>query len=845
MKKLIVLSLLLLLIINIGSAAYEYPDTVSTDYTNEVSFTVSKDSGTNDGTLTAEVCGNTAHVSSFSTGTAPATTSYPTVVSFKIPHDAPCGLGKHKIQLTASSIDGTDTWNVGQVELNVEPKGDMDPHVSEYLYAVLGVKKDKCTFSNPLDPGTPTCEKREVLRHFFLSDDKHPEWTGEGFFNSNPDQYGEDNNILLKNPQHLGSGTGGWEAGIGNTTAQSLAGLIWIDSGYYTGCPTESPSACSVWAHPFVTTNKYNPGNLFSGAKSMSPLHKSGEFEPEGEIIFGNYPEYYQGTTGGVVPGDNNQVEEKFFVCRQGATMENGYTYDEVPQVVEANGQLYQCDLDQGDWNEVSECEDGLDNDGDGSADHHSVGLASGVEADPSCSSPSDPESGPLPDDCAEVYQNSEGEIVYRYSGGSPTCDQEEKLSNFQNDITGHNIDTFYCNLTSGTVVTEEFDNQDGDLTRANQFCSSQTLHSGQNIATEEVKAVEFLPKKELFTSMDGIRDGIPVSEIKPSGWQGQLYFGSDGWRTGMQTLHQAEEFYSGSNNAHDSSVWANKGMKNLQGYQTGAQSAFKDAWTTSNAGKSSTGDTGVSSPGFLGGFHGKCKGENSWSKGEEWGCIGDGIILEIFGNSPANYQGNNTALRLTEQQASKWEVYTGLSPTPSTSNKGNLEIRASCWHGNPEQRPSDSSKILYMSKKIQGGDTLLAGHVPDNSLSNNGVVDDERTVSCNYGFQQAIETLIDFPKLYYEGGNLEEGQNPSGVNYPVHVAEGSNENGVVSSTTVGVSVPDNFDFDEVAKNTQNPDSSEIFKQFPAGGGGGGGQTGTSLQNRNPFTVCQDFHGCP
>jgi len=77
-----------------------------------------------------------------------------------------------------------------------------------------------------------------------------------------------------------------------------------------------------------------------------------------------------------------------------------------VPQVVDVgtNGgqELKQCDRNAGKWKTVSECEDGLDNEGDGYVDHQSVEVASTTH-DTTCSSQNDVESVESGEDCRTV----------------------------------------------------------------------------------------------------------------------------------------------------------------------------------------------------------------------------------------------------------------------------------------------------------------------------------------------------------------------------------------------------------------------------------------------------------
>jgi len=219
------------------------------------------------------------------------------------------------------------------------------------------------------------------------------------------------------------------------------------------------------------------------------------------------------------------------------------------------------------------------------------------------------------------------------------------------------------------------------------------------------------------------------------------------------------------------------------------------------------------------------------------WGC-NSGIVVEFLEISPIadNNEENYVGLRITEDQIANWEIYTGTSPTPANSDIGNLEIKARCWQGYPEQRPSDTSDILVMSKEVaEGEDIVLAGSVPirHDDLWQNGVQGDRRTFSCNYGFQQGFASSVwpsglDTP--YYLG-------NIAGPGDPIwFLVAGSNDNGVVRVSTKTVSPPDDLNWFSEASDTNNPSNFEtVFRHFPTVDNSGFDESDL----RNPLDVCQ------
>jgi len=145
------------------------------------------------------------------------------------------------------------------------------------------------------------------------------------------------------------------------------------------------------------------------------------------------------------------------------------------------------------------------------------------------------------------------------------------------------------------------------------------------------------------------------------------------------------------------------------------------------------------------------------------------------------------------------------------------------------------------MSKEVTGGDTVLAGQFPINTdLIGNGVVGDENSFTCNYGFQQKFWSdgpLTGSTDVFYEGATP--------TLPPYFIVEGSSENGVVGSVGTNVSVSSGFDWEGAAQSTVNPGYNEFYIHFPTGGGSGGNGFGGNDNPRNPLDVCQIYHGCP
>ena len=848
MKKIIFLVLLILLTITTVSAQYEYPSSETVEYGGETTFEFTKTAGASDGSLRAKFCGESMLYSQLSPSGGPNVVQYPISISINVPKDAPCGIGQHQVEFEVTSIDGQSTEIVGSMDLEVEAKGNINPHAGPFLYIVSDINNNNKLrgffFSNNLwasnigpwndatyassncatTVGSGPCLRPAVMIEEIDSSngDEFASWVPETGAIMESSTSGSIEQIIegeAKEGKEFYQGGNLGDGGIFNTQP----------------CVNDP---CEIATESFTINNDQHQ-NIGSWARTFntaSPVHQNGQMMPDGDIIFGSVPEYYDAN------GDqSNSYHEFFYICREGATMYNGFARY-VPQVVDVgtNGgqELKQCDRNAGKWKTVSECEDGLDNEGDGYVDHQSVEVASTTH-DTTCSSQNDVESVESGEDCRTVEKNADDEIVYRYPGSTPEiCDQQEILSDFRNDISPHTIDLFKCVQTdNGEVVAQDFANQDNDVSRANDFCSSKDLHTLSD-GSQEVKAVEFMPEKEFFTAEDfDIDQRTPVTELLPQDWEGQSFFGQNGWRTGMQTLHQAEQSYSYESDPHEASTWARRGMDNLGPYRYSDPEDYQEAWESTHAGTVTTGESGVSDARFPGGFYGICRGDNNWKSDDKlWGC-NSGIVVEFLEISPIadNNEENYVGLRITEDQIANWEIYTGTSPTPANSDIGNLEIKARCWQGYPEQRPSDTSDILVMSKEVaEGEDIVLAGSVPirHDDLWQNGVQGDRRTYSCNYGFQQEFKpgswpTGLDQPYI--------NGQEAFNFDRYLYLVAGSNENGPIRSVSKTVSPPDDLNwFSEASDTDTEIGHDEVFQHFPSAElGEGDGNV------RNPLDVCQ------
>lgn len=464
---------------------------------------------------------------------------------------------------------------------------------------------------------------------------------------------------------------------------------------------------------------------------SQSPIHDHGNFRLDGDIILGYYPEYYSwGGSKAAKPGEG----QYFFVCREGATMDNGFG-EEVPQVVntyypDMGSRLYQCDPDtglhgegSGDWRLISECKSGLDHDGDGRIDHEDSWYhqeLGGQDHDPYCIEPGTDKQDEKPDPCEKGAVLIEGdwaetdEVIYaQYEMQDETCSTDNENLDITSDdnlqwwSTGKEVETFTC------YEDNELNQQELDDQARIDFCNTRVfgLYSTANGGPGMVPAVEYYPTPEYFEQLDAtaghnLEDGIETDFVD-----------NQGWTTQMQTLREAEGFYStGGNHPQLRSTWENKGMRNIDVYPEDdpvGSPDHQDAWTTAPAGADSSygllsTDEHDENSIFDGGFAGHCEeegqrwqfAENPETGEDEWRCSGDipwdqpVMLPETRGGFIGLIIPHTNLMSGDELVTSDdWTFFesfpVAVDVVDDADHWGSLSsLNATCWVGGPDRNP-------------------------------------------------------------------------------------------------------------------------------------------------------------
>lgn len=609
------------------SADYQIPDEKTVEYGG--TFSIEIDNTNTDsilGTLRLEGCDSSTGYSSSGGGAfggiAPNRVEFPATIDVDVPQSLQCSQGESNIDVFRVDEVGDRNY-VGDFTLNVDPKGPAQPHMGSFLY--IGYNLDG-----------------NVLRDFIITND---------YFEKVPLPQSNSKIYLEEVDSVSGNEFASWNPEIGGIIDPSkdadeeggrIADIVeggidgitdtkdFTDGGISSdGNCRDDPCALAKEGWKNNINLAPNFGKFTENAGTATPIIEGPNFRPEGEIIFAEFPEYYG-------PDDQigRQFTRDFFICREGATMWNGWNRN-VPRVVDAaegesNQDLMQCNTNTGEWESISECEDGLDNDGDGWVDAPSVDLNSNAH-DPSCNSPDDPEGNP--GGCTPAVGYNGNNYVAYYGGGSDGGPQNycsgdagnlQTFNDWINNIPGSN-----GQVPSPTI----YQCDEGGATGYCEGRDYYTHDEDSSLPDAQISYVEYYPTTEYFQNGitgNGLSNGEKTSSyfVNKEGWTSAKMGldGSDVSGNGLKPSERkgAERIYGAvdaSTGRHDDSFWFNeKGMVDGDGNGYGTDS-FRDSWIAANAGAPNNDQ--ISSE-FFGGWAGKCSSGESWRKYQgEWQCTG------------------------------------------------------------------------------------------------------------------------------------------------------------------------------------------------------------------------------
>ena len=660
MRKISSLLLILSLISMIGLVSaqdYEYPSYVQGEYNGEVNFEVDKNGGDADGGLSVNVCGETADAAETSGGTGQggvATVEYPAQISFNIPEDAPCSVGNNEIELVRGSIDGMTQETIGTIDLEVNAQG-MDNHVGRNILVSMDITGD--TFK---------------LKNFMLTNDvwQVDGWSAGGVETGNIFVQYFDNDLIGNSHQY-----GQWELAPGQSPIMynTEAMTTFINSQEGAGYSSVQENAWKVTDTWYSQENSFEYGDLESvwNINSQSPLHDDGSWYLDGQVILGYYPENYLNS--GTQEGPTNQFTQDdrlFFVCREGADMPvdttEGISTSQVVNVDSDDQSLYKCDQDAGEWNPVEECNDGIDNDGDGTIDGSNDYNAIGTN--PNCET-SDYESTVGSEVC---YPGEETPCVPEF-----TCEDSPLATQHPNGTTYAYYDTGDgCEFTKWSEWEVTTTLNDGSLAISNpdEFsCSYSETSTNEDCPPESQWSEDWendgsMPVTEYGALPNHFRNLADAKnrDLTTQGVSSQFVEQNNGWVSQTQGLHTAERrydidqiggqtgsinegncgsgfiSYSGDDVEVDCESWEWWDSRNLSdaelNYETSSDvTDRKGSWRPANAGTTSgvRDETGDEDYVFKGGWAGECGPDGFWTVMDDdraWACDSSTPVSTSFG---------------------------------------------------------------------------------------------------------------------------------------------------------------------------------------------------------------------
>lgn len=722
----------------------------------------------------------------------------------RVPTDAVCSTGDNTV--TVTTLDGSYS---ARGTLHVNPLGDMAPHKGGYLH--VGLNPDQ----SPLR-----------VSHFFITEDIDV----SGLISTN---YNGAVWVSKHNPNNL---VGKWDESVvlrdnlgkGPIEGDSLVGIVQDTSGF------DQPIK-DVLEEPFGSAT-YNYAHPW-GPDSMTPVHANGDYEMDNQLFRGTEPEHYDDS------GNNIRGGSYWFVCREGATMPNGYG-GETSQVVATDNQLYKCDL-QGDgeawrddtrydWEPVTECEDGLDNDNNGEIDLDDEGC----EGNPLTFS----EDAGGSQECEPIVGvSSDGQKKAYYEPVSSTSDGNSPLST---DCVYNGVDTvpdytnqppvqFVCTSFGPDNTQVDVQNYEGPTPDAAEVYCSNRLSAISSSAETIVVAQYFVPKQAMQL--------------------GYRWAGTDGFRSNFvfQTLHQAEFEYN-EGDIHAPSQWYGTKQMTNDGHYDGSvdHTEYVKEWGVANASGANNpdinypGGTLASNDVFQGGFYGECSEDTQWTEtGGDWRCdIGSAERQTITVNTyrlGGDLGGKLAGFQINWSEMQDWEkAHPGLAPEGNGNSVEPVRVDAQCWLG--VNRPSDLSKVVNISEPVQEGqDTYAVGALPDRQFEGQ---DRSDTYTCVFGLKQALKDMQNNPvttssqtDLFHEGKRWEDTTSDT-----AWVTEGTDENGLVQTDSGLIRPIDSPDVSEQSmqewlsgKEANTDVAGQMFNNFR-----GEGDLSTTLPGGN---ICQQL----
>jgi len=534
----------------------------------------------------------------------------------------------------------------------------------------------------------------------------------------------------------------------------------------------------------------------------------------------------------------------------------------------------YKCDGSFKSWNEVTPCEDGVDNDGDRDIDNTNP---NGGDNDPDCDSNSDLTESESINDCStEIIREADGDLYAKYDDdGNPSngCGEDYFLSGQDGDggeLGNGGPDVFVCTIgtVSGTTLYDHGYGQ--EESQAKEYCENVYSVSEKDYTFANPEGILIA---QYWTPKEAIPTGSGSDALKFYNEEDQLknYQFMDlaqaesryGLSSEIDRLVDGDDGYDQSNSDGapnptaealdedniDLPNWPNNNFQSI--VDAGDSITVASAGADYNNNIVSPGDTYGQQNFFPGGFAGNCAGERKWRPvNGDWLCAlqsgGSNIMKVTFydvhpgsNNRMVGFQINNSEVTET------WnDVYPYTSPEGGT-NYQNVEVRAQCWLGSSNNRPTaGSGKLENLSTDYSPGNPIrVIGQVPDRSNA------DASTFSCIFGLRQNIDAtkrnVASNVRLYRDGNvvwnqEVAGGAVNSNPSTPMYITQGTNDHPLskinVNVENIGSINGQEIDLTWLEQNNGNTDTisagTDPFQNFFKG-------DSTNPEPRHPVVAAQ------
>jgi len=534
-------------------------------------------------------------------------------------HPNPCLSPDYQYSYDVTVVTGGGGSDSVTGFITLEANGDMDEHVGENMIVNLGITDGH---SSPIQ-----------LRNFQITDDV---WDHNDVSSTNSAT------VMVQNHAVGGSFFGEnlfavYELKPTASEHPSDNVLSFDDSNIYEWVErveseeirndeVQIHEGADVLRESFTSGNTFEYGDVEGSSSwqisSQSPLHDEGNFQLDGEVTVGYYPHHYDEGGTLVDPEDGRRDSPDLYVCREGATMDNGFG-DTVPQIVDVSDSveeydLLECNTDTGEWNNINRCnQEKIDTTGNGVLD----GEPGGCE---------DPEP---PGECEAgeaYYEDGMFYACYTDASGEIVNESYSEWGTDTQDWTEPSTDTFIGYEPNTALFPFEFSCDAGESCgRADDHSPSDWRSSWQTHGTmnyvEYVAWPNYLRWEYEDQSGNFLTDGAV--------WDSKFVSDTRGWTSRTQSLEEAEELYGGSQELDEAATWDAMNMTNTGNalastiYWGDDAEEYSEAWTVANAGSDEE-PILSDSPNFQGGWAGIC-GDDRWrymtdDPTIDWMCDGE-----------------------------------------------------------------------------------------------------------------------------------------------------------------------------------------------------------------------------